>query len=251
MAPEVSVVILSCNHWDRTSRLLQTLTTTLGVDFETILVDNGSTRDVVAALTKWERSEDGRHLGIRCLFNNTNRGIASGRNQGASQAGSSWLLFLDNDTEVISQDWLAELLEVGRSFPMTGVVGAMLLNVDGSIQFAGGSVNNTGRSIFWTEPREEGTMYALGACLLTPRSVWNQLGGFDTQFDPMDYEDIDYCLRAAEIGRPSVIATKSRLLHHGHVTTGHQPELARMRNFIINGRRFLRRWGERLPGEID
>jgi GT2 family glycosyltransferase len=251
MEPEISVVILSCNHWNHTQRLLESLTHTRCCEFETILIDNGSTPDAVAALKAFAATEQGPRLHLRCILNDTNRGIASGRNQGASLARGRWLLFLDNDLEVIDSEWLSHLLATALQESKAGAIGAVLLNPDHTIQFAGGDIQTSGRTHFWNVPRpiEIGadvgaTMYALGACLLTPSGVWNKLCGFDQQFDPMDFEDIDYCLRAAAAGHPSYVALSAKVLHHGHVTTGREPSLARMQILIRSGRRFLRRWGE-------
>jgi GT2 family glycosyltransferase len=251
MVPNVSVVILSRDHWVYTETLLSTLATTEGIRLETIVVDNGSEAPVVEALSILERSAPGRRLGLRCAFNPHNAGIASGRNQGAMLSHHEYLLFLDNDVEILDPRWLAELLDVALDEPMAGAVGAVLLNDDGrTVQFGGGAVDGRGRTDFWARPQPDDrrpdragrTMYCLGACLLTSRALWDQLGGFDAGFDPMDYEDIDYCLRAASQGRPSLIALRSRLLHHAHVTTGRRG-FPRLRHFLASGRRFRKKWG--------
>jgi len=96
------------NHINSTLRLLHSLNVTQG-DFETIIIDNGSEPDVISSLQRIESSKLGRELRLRCTFNTTNIGIASGRNQGVRQSTGNILVFLDNDTEIIHSDWLIQI----------------------------------------------------------------------------------------------------------------------------------------------
>jgi O-antigen biosynthesis protein len=256
VTPDVSVVMLSLDHWPYTAAALSGLAGTARVPFETVVVDNGSAPEVVAALQATAGGELGRRLRLRCRLNPTNAGVASGRNQGAAMCAAPLVLFLDNDVEIVDPRWLHTLVETYRANPALGAVGAVLHNADAdrTIQFSGGAVDRRGRVRFDTslDPDPDlcgharATHFCIGACLLTPRASFEGAGGFDPAFDPMDYEDLDYCLRLAEAGHRSAIALGARLVHHGHVTTGgHDP--ARVRNYVVNGRRFLGRWADRLP----
>jgi GT2 family glycosyltransferase len=255
MSPAVGVVILSHDHWSYTQAVLQGLLRTRHVRFETVVVDNGSAPDVVRSLQRATESELGSRLRLRCRFNADNAGVATGRNQGAALTDAPLLLFLDNDVEIVDDGWLAALVDVHRDDPSLGVVGGVLLESDGrTVQFAGGVADAGGRVHFdvRTTPdpdvggRSRRTAFCLGACLSTSRSLFESAGGFDTAYDPMDFEDVDYCLRLADAGHPSVVALDARLVHHGHVTTGGR-DFARMRHYLVNGRTFVRRWGHRLP----
>lgn len=256
MTPEVSVVVLSRNHWPYTATVLEGLAGTSGVAFETVVVDNGSTPEVVAALEATAAGELGRRLRLRLRLHPTNLGVASGRNDGAALCRAPLVLFLDNDVEVVEPGWLHALVETYSENPELGAVGAVLHNADDdrTIQFSGGAVDRRGRVHFETtlaaDPhlrgRAKATRLCIGACLLTPRELFEKAGGFDPAFDPMDYEDVDYCLRLAEAGHRSAIALGAHLVHHGHVTTGSR-DPGRVRNYVVNGRRFLARWADRLP----
>ena len=243
----ISIILLSLNGFEFTNRVFETLVETRGA-FETILVDNGSQMETVQRLHALEASPLADQLNLRCMFNDHNRGIASGRNQGASIATGDCLLFLDNDVEIVAADWLERLLEMYATSPRPGVVGGTLLNPDRTIQFMGGTVDRRGSVCFKTEPGEDSpfTMYCLGACFSTPRYCWEAVGGFDTTYDPMDYEDIDYCLRAQQLGHTSMVAPESRLVHYGHVTTG-TTGFNRLRCYLSSGRKFRRRWEHLLP----
>jgi GT2 family glycosyltransferase len=246
MTERFSIVVLSLNHLESTQRLLESLSSTQGY-FETLLLDNGSVPEVVSNLQAIEKSELGRRLNLRCTFNPVNVGIASGRNQGANRASGEFLVFLDNDVEIIRPDWLEQIAAVYRAKPGLGTVGGVLLNIDRTIQFAGGSIDARAHVTFRTDlvPGQSATqsMFCLGACLSTPISCFRQLGGFDKQFDPMDYEDIDYCLRATQAGWPSYICQSCILVHEQHTTTRTGVAgFTRLKHYLRSGSRFLKRW---------
>ncbi len=246
--PEVSIVILSHNHWDYTVTALNSLTMTRDVSFETILVDNGSVPPVREAIAEYHNTG----INYQYVFNDTNIGIASGRNQGASIAKGHSVLFLDNDVRIIHSDWLKNLLCAMRAHPSIGVGGGILLRPSGEPQFAGGRIDSKGNILFSEKLNADDefdgnvvfTEFCIGACMLVSKSCWDQLGGFDTLFDPMDYEDIDFCLRAREMGWQSGVVPQTKLIHTSHVTTGKNglADFRRLKNFLINGRRFKKRW---------
>lgn len=245
--PTVSIVILSLNNWDYTVRALDTLGCTSGIVFETILVDNGSTDEVRKMITEYNNV----NLDFKFLLNDTNIGIASGRNQGASIAKGEFILFLDNDVEIIDPDWLSVIVKCFKLDSSIGAVGVVLIKADGEVQFAGGTIDIAGNVIFCVDSEEEkmnsgyfSTEFCIGACMALPRGLWQRLNGFDTIYDPMDYEDIDFCLRMRQIGKRCVVATGSKLMHNAHATTGSDgfKEFARLRNYLIKGKYFRKRW---------
>lgn len=256
MTPELGVVVLSLDRWQRTETMLQSLGGQTGLSLETIVVDNGSAAEVLHRLADCEQSALGRRLRLRTHLNPSNVGIASGRNQGASLSSAPTLLFLDNDVELIDPTSIGRIVQVARRNPSFGAVGGVLLNADParSIQFAGGRVDTRGRVTFETDcgsptaarSHARLTMFCLGACLLTPHALFDDVGGFDCAFDPMHYEDVDYCLRLAHQGFSTAIATEARLLHHAHSTTG-EMGFARLQYYLRSGRIFVRRWAASLP----
>jgi len=252
---QFSIIVLSMNHINFTLRLLHSLNVTQG-DFETILIDNGSEPDVISALKRIESSRLGRDLRLRCTFNTTNIGIASGRNQGVRQSTGRILVFLDNDTEIIHSDWLIQIAKVYQDNTKLGTVGGVLLNPDRTIQFAGGSVNSRAHVTFRTTlasgmPTTH-TMFSLGACFSTPKYCWEKIGGFDNRYDPMDFEDIDYCLRATAMNLPSYICQSCILIHYAHTTTKSEPgDFSRLQHYIRSGSRFLKRWRVSLEKDSD
>ena len=244
--PEVSIVVLSYNHWDHTSAALNSLTITEDVSFDTILIDNGSDPLTQKEITEYRNDI----INYQYVLNDTNKGISSGRNQGASLAKGKYILFLDNDVEIIDSRWLTTLLDGINRDDTIGIAGGLLLKPSGEPQFAGGKIDSKGKVSFSEELNIDNnlinntisTEFCIGACMLVSKAIWDKLGGFDTLFDPLDYEDIDFCLRAAEMGKKCVIFPNVKLVHKAHVTTGSDglSNFKRLQNYLINGRRFRR-----------
>ncbi len=253
--PLVSVVVLSLDNWDYTVRALDTLALTNDVLFETILVDNGSTDNVRELITNYKSSG----FEFKFLLNDTNTGVASGRNLGASIAEGEYILFLDNDVEIVDPNWLNAIVNCLKSDSSIGVAGAVLVKPCGGIQFAGGSIDGSGNVVFCENPDVEKmksdffyTEFCIGACMALSKELWLRLNGFDTIFDPMDYEDVDLCLRARQLGKRCAVATGSRLTHNAHTTIGSDgfKEFNRLRNYLINSRRFRKRWKSVFPALV-
>jgi GT2 family glycosyltransferase len=187
---------------------------------EVVLVDNGSTEPVMQRFL--DRVTGRRHVRIVSCPGEFN--FARLCNEGASHARGDWLLFLNNDTEGISVDWLEQMRLAGGQ-PGVGVVGATLLYPSGLLQHAGMFPLADGRwDHAWRgfpadhsgaagELREVRSVPAVtGACLLIGRRLFEELGGFDERF-PQTHNDIDLCERVRQHGRVIVVTPHARLFH--------------------------------------
>ena len=148
--------------------------------------------------------------------------FASMNNRGAQAANGEVLVFLNDDVEPLSADWLKELLAQLQR-PEVGVVGAKLLYPSGAIQHAGialGLMDGAGHPDrggfgqgFWKWSAATRNVSAVtGACLAIRRRVFDELRGFDTCF-PVNYNDVDLCLRARQAGYQVICETASLLRH--------------------------------------
>jgi ADP-heptose:LPS heptosyltransferase/GT2 family glycosyltransferase len=145
-------------------------------------------------------------------------------NLGAKHARGEFLLFLNDDIEVVDGAWLDGLLEQAQR-PEVGAVGPQLLYPDGKVQHAGMFLSRTvARHAFRFAPRDEPGPFGLaltqrnvigvtGACLLVRRTVFEALGGFD-ESHPIINNDVDFCLRVRRSGRLVVYTPYARLVHH-------------------------------------
>ncbi len=145
-------------------------------------------------------------------------------NQGAALARGQHLLFLNDDVEVITPDWLERLLEFSQQSAI-GAVGAKLFFPGGAIQHAGVAVleGRPQHSFYGYNGEHSGYFGNLlvprncsavtGACLMTRADVFRSAGGFDEEL-PLNYNDVDYCLRMITSGKRIVCTPYARLYHH-------------------------------------
>lgn len=150
-------------------------------------------------------------------------------NQGAGQAKGEYLLFLNDDTEVMTPDWLTIMIEQGAR-PGVGVVGAKLLYPNGRIQHGGVvlGVGSVAGHAFRHIPDQEWSYHGFAhvtrncsavtaACLLVSRALFMQVRGFDVAL-PVEYNDVDLCLRIAREGYRIVYAPDAVLYHYESAT---------------------------------
>ena len=213
-----------------------------GVDYEIILVDDGSTdgtREWLAALSH----------PFRIRLNQSNLGYAAANNRGADLAKADLLFLLNNDL-ILTPDWMEPMLAAHRGLgPRAGMIGNVQLNAQsGKVDHAGIFINYKGKPEHVRQPpslwsrafvpvRPSSVM--TGACVLVSRELWQELGGFDESY-VNGCEDIDFCLRAEAAGRTNAIALRSRVLHHVSTSPGRKVWDE------ANTHRFTRRWRERL-----
>jgi len=173
-------------------------------------------------------------------------------NLAAAGVPNRYIVFVNDDVQVRSGRWLENLC-APFSRPEVGIVGAQLHYPDGTIQHSGvvtgvgDGVGHAGRfqlgSPFWPWLGVTRNVSAVtGACLAVRRTVFEQLGGFDTRFSN-NYNDVDFCLRAQRAGFEVVLSCDSRLCHEEGRTrrtgTGLRERIA-----------FWTRWGSVL-GQAD
>lgn len=167
-------------------------------------------------------------------------------NAGARHARGGHLLFLNNDAEPCDAEWLSAMLELSQR-PSVGAVGAKLFYPDGRLQHLGivVGINGTAAQIFRgaaaDHPGYFGGAFTIhecsavtGACLMTRREVFDALDGFDETF-AVNFNDVDYCLRARESGFQVVFTPYARLIHHEFATRERE-------KWPPEAERFRRRW---------
>ena len=245
-APQVSIIIPVFNHIEYTVCCLSSLQRHPSTaDCEIIVVDDASS-DATESLLK-------RIPGLRYLRNSENLGFLRTANRGAEQAQGRYLLFLNNDTQVLP-GWLDRLLEVFATIPDAGIVGAKLIYPSGYLQEAGaalrpdGNVDLIGLNDDPAKPLYNGLPrpvdHCSGACLLIETALFRELGGFDECYAPAYYEDCDLSLRVIQRGRKVIYQPAAEVIHHLSITTdqdGHKiQQIARNRAI------YLERWSASL-----
>jgi GT2 family glycosyltransferase len=241
--PLVSVVIPFRDRPDLTQRCLDSFLEAPGHDnVEFVLVDNGSTEPETAALLR-QASADHR---VRVLKAPGPFNWAKLVNDGARAGQGELLLFLNNDVVAASPGWLAAMIGHAQR-PEIGAVGARLVFPDGRLQHCGtviGLVGPAGHVMVGLPPGRIGYMgfdrvtrnwtAVTGACLLTRREVWEEVGAFDETL-PVAYNDVDFCLKLRDRGYWNVVTPLAELVHAESASRG-------VTGFQTDVGRFAQRW---------
>ena len=266
LPPAVSMVIPSYNGAALTEACLRALAETLPADFrgETIVVDDCSTDDTQSRLADWPRREP--RMGVKLLRNAQNSGFLVTCNNGAAAATGDFVILMNNDT-LPQRGWLEALVQTFRDHPDAGAVGSKLVYPDGRLQEAGGVVFDDGSAAnfgkfdyqldlpLYNYVRE--VDYVTGAVIMTPRKLFNELGGLDTRYRPIYYEETDYCFRLRERGYKVYYQPRSVVIHLEGVTCGTNTAGGQKRYQVVNRQKFVERWRHALrrqppgPGRFD
>lgn len=196
--------------------------------FEILVVDNQS---IDPEALSYLAQIDGKN-GIRVLHYDQPFNYSAINNFAVMEARGEVVCLLNNDTEVISSDWLEEM--VGHLLqPKVGVVGAKLYFPDGLVQHAGDTVGPGGCANHlhsFIERDDPGycnrAMVAqelsavTGACMIVWKSLYEELQGLDEKHLPIAFNDVDFCLRVREAGHRVVWTPHAELYHHESVSRG-------------------------------
>ncbi len=199
--------------------------------FEILGIDNGSIEPATHVLMHELAAMDAR---VRFIRHDVPFNFSAINNFAARQAQGEHLLFLNNDTEVISPCWMRAMLEHSQR-PEVGVVGAKLLYPDDRIQHGGVIIGIGGVAghAHLLQPGDHPGYFARAqlpqelsavtfACAMSRRSTFAILGGLNETDLTIAFNDIDYCLRAREVGLLILYTPYAVLYHHESRTRGYE-----------------------------
>jgi GT2 family glycosyltransferase len=199
-------------------------------NFELIVVSNNSNDPTLFSLLKAYQATHGSRF--RFYENNIPFNFSKLMNEAASQASGKSLLFLNNDIEVISPDWIQEMAgQAERS--SVGAVGCKLLYFNETIQHAGiimGMKNNLVSHKFLGADRNDSCYFnqlntvnnysaVTAACLMCNKERFHEVNGFDESLQ-ISFNDVDFCLKLREKGYHNVYLPHVELYHHESLTRG-------------------------------
>ena len=253
-----SLIILAFNKLAVTRRCVSAVVkgTRFSGPAELIVVDNGSTD----GSADWIRNElaslcADTGIAFKPIFNDRNVGCSTARNQALAAAGGDFVTFLDNDVEPATPDWLDALHARMASAPDVGMVGGLLLYPPHSgrpdtVQCAGVGISRAGHVCFVGRGEPFGPAYAaarevqclISACLMIRRNLYQEYGGFDEIFNPVQFEDFDLCYKFRERGWRAWYEPAARLYHHESTTTADSPTIRNAAVVVRNGLKFQRKW---------
>ena len=257
--PKVSIIIPTRNLGSVLDRCLQSIfSKSTYPNYEVIVIDNGSTeREALEAIATWQRrrSQQFKSYKFNVPFN-----FSRINNFAAKKARGSYLLFLNNDTEVITPDWIEALVEQAQR-KSVGAVGGLLLYPNNTIQHAGvllgiqGIANHSHRHL---DPQTPGYFSQIAtvnnysaitaACLMCRREVFEQVGGFDEEL-AVAYNDVDLCLKMVQKGYHNVYLPHAQLYHHESHSRGYETTPEKIQRLKQESELMRKRWGKKV--EID
>ncbi len=220
--PSVEIIVCFRDKAELTRRCVESVLRATEYDrFRITLVDNGSVQPETSQFLGTV-ADDRR---VRVTRDTRPFNFAALNNRAARATDADFLVFLNNDTEVLDRTWLAELLEEAAR-PEVGAVAPMLLFANGTVQHAGAALGlhgYAGHPFAGLAPDVEtpfgaasgGTRNWLAvsaACMIVERTKFEAVGGFDESF-VVAGNDVDLCLRLTAAGHRSLCVPHVRLLH--------------------------------------
>jgi GT2 family glycosyltransferase len=257
--PRVAIIIPTRDGLDVLRPCIQSvLERTSYPNFEVVVVDNGSEEQATLAYL-----EEIETMGVTVIRDPQPFNFARINNHATRGLGADYFCFLNNDTTVITPDWLSEMVRECAQ-DKVGVVGAKLLYPDGTNQHAGVVLGIGGEKIaghaFTGTPGEDPAYFGraelphelsavTAACMLTRRDLFEKLGGFDAETFAVAFNDIDYCLRARKAGYKVIFTPQARLTHHESKTRGFDLKGERRKRYLTEAEAMKERWGELLSND--
>lgn len=223
--------------------------------FEILILDNGSVEDETLAFFAQIQAEDAR---VRVLRYDHPFNYSAINNFGVREARGEVIGLVNNDIEVISPEWLTEMVSHALR-PDIGCVGAKLYYSDDTLQHAGvicslGGVAGHSHKHFARE--NPGYFYRLllpqnlsavtAACLLVRREVFEHVGGLDEQNLHIAFNDVDFCLKVREAGYRNLWTPYAELYHHESVSRGAEDTPEKLARFLREIEFMQAKWGEGL-----
>jgi glycosyltransferase involved in cell wall biosynthesis len=221
--PMVSLIIPARNGLHLIRQCIESiLEKTIYPNYEILVIDNGSDiNNTLSYLKKLQKDQP-----IKIMRNDRPFNLSALYNSAIEHAEGSIIGLINNDIEVISNDWLNEMVSHACR-PEVGAVGARLLYPDGEIQHAGiimGVAGIAGYSHYRIHREESGYFgraaltqsysAVTAACMVVRKELFKELGGFNEQELAVAFNDVDFCLRLYEKGCRNIWTPYAELYHH-------------------------------------
>lgn len=249
--PLISIIIPNKDHVDDLKKCVDSLySINQYKNFEIIIVENNSeARETFAYYKKLMKAHDN----VRVITWEKGFNYSAINNYGVKESKGEYLLFLNNDTEVITPDAIEEMLGCCMREDV-GAVGAKLLYADDTVQHAGvvigfggyaGHVNTgIGRDDYGYMVRARincNYSAVTAACMMTKKSLFNTVGGFDEQF-VVACNDVDYCLKLRELGKWIVFNAFAEWYHYESKSRGYEDTKEKQQRFDNEVEKFRKKW---------
>ncbi|MEH2096715.1 glycosyltransferase family 2 protein, partial [Nostoc sp.] len=220
-------------------------------NYEVILIDNGSQEENTAnVISKWQQKESSK---FKCYRLDIPFNYSKINNYAVNKAKGDYLLFLNNDIEVITPDWIDAMVEQAQR-PSIGTVGALLLYPDNTIQHAGvvmgigGVAGHSHKHYLADSPGYFDQILTVNnysavtaACLMCRREIFELIGGFEEEL-AVAFNDVDLCLKIVEKGYKNIYLPHVMLYHYESKSRGYEDTPAKVTRFIQETKYMQKKW---------
>ncbi|MCI7040843.1 MAG: glycosyltransferase family 2 protein [Lachnospiraceae bacterium] len=254
--PKISIVIANKDHLEDLKRCITSIREKSTYEnYEIIVVENGSeTKEI---FDYYEKLKDDPQIKVVTYTEKGSFNYSKVNNFGVKETSGDYILLLNNDTQVITVNWMEELLMYAQREDV-GAVGAKLYYGNKTIQHAGvvlqlGAHRTAGHSHYGQHRDNLGYMGRLcyaqdvsavtGACLLVKKKLFEEVGGLDESF-AISLNDVDFCLKLREKGLLNVFTPFAELYHFESVSRGLDDQGEKAARYNDESERFREKWKE-------
>ena len=254
-----SIVILAHNGADFTETCFDSLLSGGELPGCLLFVDNGSTDRTPDLIDTYRHRFAQAGVTFITWRNAENKGCSLARNEAWQRVETPYTVFLDNDTAVRSRSWLSGLQTVFETHRDTALVGPKIVYPykPHPIQCAGVSISPLGRICFRGRgracnhsrfARSQPVHALISACWMMRTDLRDSVGYLDELFHPVQYEDLDLCLRARRAGYEVRYEADVEMYHFEGITTASFGQEEYRRTIARNSLKFRERWHEMYRG---
>ncbi|MBQ9929090.1 MAG: glycosyltransferase family 2 protein [Lachnospiraceae bacterium] len=257
--PKISIVIANKDHASDLRRCISSIVEKSTYEnYEIIVVENNSTtQEIFDYYKELEDAEQVKVVTYKAPSEKAGFNYSAVNNFGVSHAAGDYILLLNNDTQVITVNWMEELLMYAQREDV-GAVGGKLYYENKTIQHAGvvlalGAHRTAGHSHYGQHRENLGYMGRLcytqnvsavtGACLLVKKSLFEEVGGLDEGF-AISLNDVDFCLKLRKKGLLNVFTPFAELYHYESISRGLDNEGEKAKRYNQESEKFRNKWKE-------
>jgi len=259
--PRVSIIIPTRNMNKMLRKCVESIQSNTNYDnYEIIIVDNNSTEKQTQ---KYLKNIERRNKRIKVLRYEEKFNFSAINNFAVKSTSSDIIGLLNNDTRVISQNWLEELVSLARR-KETGAVGAMLYYPNNTIQHAGivTGVGGVAAHTYKRSPRGyPGNMRQLlvrrnvsavtGACLFVRRELYDKIGGLDENNLPIAFNDVDFCLKLIDLNYYNLWTPYVELYHYESISRGYEDTEQKKERFRGEVNYMMKKWDKYMSHDFS
>ena len=227
---DVAIVMLAHNGEEFTRHALDSILSAKTKPWELFLVDNASDDDTPKLIQEYAPRLEEAGISFHTWRNSENKGCSLARNEAWEKVSSRYTVLMDNDAAVCTANWLEEFIRCFDREPKLGIVGAKMIYPyqPHPIQCAGVGISRLGRIAFRGRGADRydsryqsywPTWALISACWMMRTDLREDVGYLDEHFHPVQYEDLDLCVRARLAGYEVAYTPSVEMYHFEGITT--------------------------------